>query len=176
MEAAVGGTLLKKWELRRHGSALPAPAASARRALVSLSGWYGALLLTFLMQRSGCEATQKTALWRGRGFAPTEQRSAPPKNGPGMPGVSQAHVPSHIGPATQQLPSCHCRSRSRPRCHHQGRAGRQSQISGRRSRRGALECAPTAPPCAPLARTGGRSLRERWPSPRCGSLNTNPRW
>jgi hypothetical protein len=58
-----------------------------------------------------------------------------------------------------------CRSRSRPSRHHQGRTGRQSRSVSRRSRRGALKCAPTAPPCAPLAQTRGRSLRERWPRP-----------
>jgi hypothetical protein len=47
-----------------------------------------------------------------------------------------------------------CRSRRRSRS--LGRKGRQS-------RRGAMECTPTAPPCVPRSRTRGRSLGERPP-------------
>ena len=71
---------------------------------------------------------------------------------------------SGSGTTTQQLPSRRCRRRSRPSRHHQGRSGRQirqSRSSGRRGRSSTLECAQTALPCAPPARTRGRSLRER---------------
>jgi hypothetical protein len=41
----------------------------------------------------------------------------------------------------------------------------QSQNTGRRRRSGAAECAQKTPPCAPYARTRGRSRRERQPKP-----------
>jgi hypothetical protein len=72
--------------------------------------------------------------------------------------------------ATKQLPSCCC-GFSRPSGtsrRHQSRTSltEQSRSTGRRRRGGAAECAQTAPPRAPCARTRGRSRRERQPKRR----------
>jgi hypothetical protein len=61
----------------------------------------------------------------------------------------------------------HAAAASRPSRRHQSRTSltQQSQRTGHRCRRGAAECAQKIPPCAPCARTRGRSRRERQPKP-----------
>jgi hypothetical protein len=99
-------------------------------------------------------------VWKGLPLA-AKQRLRPPKN-TGCAPTHRGRENGHGHARSSCLASC-CRGRSGPSRRHRSRTSlaQQSQSTGRRRRRGAAECSQKTPPCAPCARTRGRSRRER---------------